>query len=211
MPATTPRVVAVLVGLVLALAVFLVVRALHAFLFPGEPFGIDWINAFALAVAGAALAMSWAERTGAARAGRPGPRAARGVQGPLLAGALGRLRGRHRLVPPRYATLVLDQDAGGPWLQSPTALDRHRMGARVPRAGERTDADASRADRPRAARRGVLPRRVGLRRARPLGGARGLGLSVPREGSVDGGGLPAPGLVRGLRRERVPGEAGKVA
>src|SRR2546425_1445325 len=71
MPATTPRVVAVLVGLVLALAVFLVVRALHAFLFPGEPFGIDWINAFALAVAGAALAMSWAERTGAARAGRP--------------------------------------------------------------------------------------------------------------------------------------------
>src|SRR2546422_8168300 len=71
MPATTPRVVAVLVGLVLALAVFLVVRALHAFLFPGEPFGIDWINAFALAVAGAALEMSWAERTGAARAGRP--------------------------------------------------------------------------------------------------------------------------------------------
>ena len=65
------RVMAVLGGLVLALAVFLAVRALHASLVPGEPFDVDWINGFALAVVAAALVLCWVEQADAARALRP--------------------------------------------------------------------------------------------------------------------------------------------
>src|SRR2546422_1258895 len=79
------RMCAAAVGVALAGAVVLGVLAVHSRWFGGWPVGSDWINALAAAVAGAALLLSWVERTPGRRRRLPRPVAI------ALAAALGAL------------------------------------------------------------------------------------------------------------------------